>query len=299
MHDIDRVARGQYGLITWSQLLAAGVPGSSIGRLVERGALIRLFPGVYRVAGAPATWYQRQLAAVLAAGAEAAASHRAAAHLWDVWDGEPAIEISVPRRQALRLPGVIVHRTRDPMPIHIRKGIPVTTPMRVMVDLGAVVSADVVETVLDRAEVARLHTVAAVEWELAAVARPGRRGSGTLRRVLDRRALLDSPPDGMLEPRFARLLKHAGLAPAVFQFRVGRYEIDFAYPDLMLAIEVDGYGPHASRKAFQSDRYRQNVLVGRGWTVLRFTWADVVKRPDHVARVIASAIGQRQAAMAQ
>ena len=299
MHDIDRQARGQYGLITWSQLLELGVSSSSIRRLVERGALIRVFPGVYRLAGAPATWHQRLLAAVLAAGPEAAASHRAGAHLWGVWDGEPEVEISVPRRQAIRLPGVIVHRTRDPMRIHIRQGIRVTTPMRVAVDLGAVVSAEVVETVLDRAEIARLFTVAAVEWELAAVARPGRRGAGPLRTVLDRRALLDSPPDGMLEPRFARLLKQAGLPPAVFQLRVGRYEIDFAYPELMIAIEVDGYGPHASRRAFQSDRDRQNVLVGRGWMVLRFTWADVVRRPDHVARVIRSAIGQRQSAIAQ
>lgn len=299
MHDIDRRARGQYGLITWAQLLDAGVPASSIGRLVERGALIRVFPGVYRVAGAPVTWHQRQLAAVLAAGSDAAASHRAGAHLWDLWDGEPHVEISVPRRQSLRLPGVIVHRTRDPMRIHNRKGIPVTTPMRVVIDIGAVVSADVVETVLDRAEVSRLLSVATVEWELAAVARPGRRGSGALRTVLDRRALLETPPDGMLEPRFARLLKQAGLAPAVFQFPVGKYEVDFAYPELMIAIEVDGYGPHASRRAFQSDRDRQNVLVGRGWMVLRFTWADVVRRPDHVARVIRSAIGQRQAAIAE
>lgn len=299
MHDIDRRARGQYGLITWTQLLDVGVPASSIGRLVERGALVRVFPGVYRVAGAPVTWHQRQLAALLAAGPEAAASHRAGAYLWEVWDGEPEIEISVPRRQAIRLPGVIVHRTRDPMRVYHRKGIPVTTPMRVVVDLGSVVPTDVVETVLDRAEVARLLSVAAVEWELAAVGRPGRRGSGTLRTVLDRRALLESPPDGMLEPRFARLLKQAGLPAAAFQFPVGKYEVDFAYPELMLAIEVDGYGPHASRRAFQSDRDRQNVLVGRGWMVLRFTWADVVRRPDHVARVIRSAIGQRQAAIAE
>jgi very-short-patch-repair endonuclease len=84
----------------------------------------------------------------------------------------------------------------------------------------------------------------------------------------------------------------------VFQHRVGRYEIDFAYPELLLAIEVDGYGPHSSRRAFQADRDRQNVLVGLGWTVLRFTWADVVKRPDHVARLVAEAIGQRQSAIA-
>jgi very-short-patch-repair endonuclease len=298
MVDIDRIARTQYGLITWAQLLALGLARSSIGRLVERGALIRVHPGVYRVAGAPVTWHQRQLAAVLAAGPEAGSSHRAGAFVWDLYDGEPPIEISVPRRQAPILDGVVVHRTRDPMRLHVRRGIPVTTPMRVITDLGAVASLEVVEAVLDRAEVARLVTVGSVEWELAAVARPGRRGTGALRQVLDRRALLDEPPDGMLEPRFARLCKLAGLPTPAFQHRVGRFEIDFAYPELLLAIEVDGYGPHASRRAFQRDRDRQNKLVGLGWTVLRFTWADVVKRPEHVARLVAAAIGQLQSAIA-
>jgi hypothetical protein len=298
MVDIDRLARTQYGLITWAQLVALGMANSSIARLVERGALVRVHPTVYRTAGAPVTWHQRQLAAVLAAGPQSGASHRAGARLWDAYDGEPPVEIAVPRRQSIQLEGVVVHRTRDPIRLHLRHGIPVTTPMRVVVDLGAVVSAAVVEAVLDRMEVARLVTTATVEWELAAVARPGRRGTGPLREVLDRRALLEVPPDGMLEPRFARLCKAAGLPTPVFQHRVGRYEIDFAYPRLRLAIEVDGYGPHASRRAFQDDRDRQNRLVAQGWTVLRFTWADVVRRPGHVARLILEAIGQLQAAIA-
>ena len=145
----------------------------------------------------------------------------------------------------------------------------------------------------------RLLRVAAVEWELATVARPGRRGVGPLREVLDRRALLETPPDGVLEPRFARLCKAAGLPSPVFQHRVGRYRIDFAYPHLMIAIEVDGYGPHSGPLAFQADRDRQNQLVATGWMVLRFTWADVVRRPEQVARAIAEAIGQRQDAIAQ
>lgn len=82
---------------------------------------------------------------------------------------------------------------------------------------------------------------------------------------------------------------------AVFQHPVGRFRIDFAYPELLIAIEVDGYGPHASRAAFQRDRSRQNDLVALGWTVLRFTWADVVKRPDHVARVLRQAFARARA----
>jgi hypothetical protein len=281
----------QHGLITFAQLVAAGIATSTIVDWTASGRLVQVQPRVYRVSGAPITWEQQVLAAVLAAGPGAAASHRTAAALWGLLTGR-VIEIVVPRGRTPDLRGVVVHQTRDPIVVSTRRGIPVTTPMRTLVDLGAVVPASVVEVALDAAEVARLLTVAGVEWELAAVARPGRRGTGAIRQVLDRRALLDEPPDGMLEPRFARLCKHAGLPTPVFQHPVGRYRIDFAYPDLLLAIEVDGYGPHASRKAFQSDRERQNTLVVRGWTVLRFTWADVVKRPEHVAKVVADAIGR-------
>lgn len=298
MDRIDLLGRTQHALITWQQLRRLEIAASSIARLVERGYLIRVHHGVYRIAGAPITWQQRELAAVLAAGAGAAASHRAAARLWRAWDGEPAIEISVPRRQALTLAGVTVHRTRDPMVVHHRLGIPTTTPMRMLADLGSVVDAATVEAVLDRVEGSRLTTMAAVEWEVARLARPGRRGLGPLRKALDRRALLETPPDGVLEPRFARLCKLAGLPTPVFQHAVGRYEVDFAYPDLFIAIEVDGYGPHASPSAFQTDRHRQNELVGQGWLVLRFTWADVVRRPERVAQQIAAAIGQRRSAIA-
>lgn len=178
----------QYGLVTWQQLIDAGVRRSTITRWVRSGRLVSVQPRVHRVAGAPVTWHQRVLAAVLAAGPGAAASHRTAAALWAMLEDAP-IEIVAPRGRTPQLGGVLVHQTRDPIPSTRRFGIPVTSPMRTIVDLGAVVPASTVELALDRAEVARLCSVAAVEWELARVARPGRRGAGPLRDVLDRRAL--------------------------------------------------------------------------------------------------------------
>ena len=297
MHRIAPIGRRQLGLVTRTQALAAGVPASTYDGWIRSGDLVRAQPGVARFAGVSPTWPGNLLAAVLAAGDGAAASHRAAAVVWGALDEAP-VELVVPYRRKPRLDGnVLVHRTRDPIPVHVRHGIPVTTPTRMLVDLGAVASAGVVELALDRLEVARLVAVAAVEWELAGVSRPGRRGCGPLRQVLDRRALLDEPPDGVLEPRFARLCRTAGLPRLSFQHPVGRYRIDFAYPELLIAIEVDGYGPHSSRAAFQSDRERQNLLVALGWTVLRFTWADVVRRPEHVAKLIATAIVNAQARM--
>jgi very-short-patch-repair endonuclease len=62
--------------------------------------------------------------------------------------------------------------------------------------------------------------------------------------------------------------------------------IDFAYPDAMLAIEIDGFNSHFGKRAWQYDRARQNELAALGWTVVRFTWEDMRRRPSHVASLI-------------
>jgi very-short-patch-repair endonuclease len=66
--------------------------------------------------------------------------------------------------------------------------------------------------------------------------------------------------------------------------------VDAALPHLRIAVEIDGRAFHSDAAAFQRDRTRQNALVAAGWTVLRFTWSDLVHRPDLiVATVLAAA----------
>ncbi|MGH9000089.1 MAG: endonuclease domain-containing protein [Acidimicrobiia bacterium] len=71
----------------------------------------------------------------------------------------------------------------------------------------------------------------------------------------------------------------------------GRFlaQVDFAYPELLLVIEVDGYEAHGSPRAMAKDFVRQNGLVPFGWHVLRFTWSQVVHEPEMVASAIAAA----------
>jgi very-short-patch-repair endonuclease len=47
-------------------------------------------------------------------------------------------------------------------------------------------------------------------------------------------------------------------------------------------VEIDGFGCHRDVKAFQHDRTRRNRLVAAGWTVLNYTWADLLERPHQV-----------------
>jgi len=288
------IAAGQRGLLTYGQALGAGLSAEAVKRRLRRGRWESCHEQVYRIAGSPRAWEQEVLAACLAAGPDAVVSHRSAARLWGLDGfGKHEVEITVARPLCHRLRGVVVHRSTDldrSMPT-TRDGLVVTNPMRTLIDVGAVVRPRLVERALDHALGRRLVTLAGLRSELEAVARRGRRGAGVMRALLEERCGDAGVPDSVLEGRMLRICRDHALPIPVCQFEVrlgqrllGR--VDFAYPERRLAIEVDGYERHASLEAFQHDRARQNDLVAAGWTVLRFTWEDVLQRPERVAAAI-------------
>ena len=64
------------------------------------GLLVPVHQGVYRLAGSPRSWNQDVLAACMAAGPTAVASHRAAAWLWGLRGADQVVPET-------RLPGVV------------------------------------------------------------------------------------------------------------------------------------------------------------------------------------------------
>jgi very-short-patch-repair endonuclease len=291
---LAQLAALQHGVVDRTDARIHGLTDDAIHRRLRAGRLAQAHPGVYLLPGAPDTWHQQLFAACRAAGRAAVASHRSAASLWGLFDGED-VEVTVRRTKGPTPDGVVVHRSRDLLPAHttLRNGIPATNPLRTMIDLGAVSSDDVVAEAIERGLVRKLFSVAALEWVLTDLAKPGRRGCGGLRRVLDDRALGAAPADSVLEARMARLLRSYGLPPAVFHHPVpeARAELDFAYPQRQLAIEVDGFGIHGTAPAMSADHDRHNRLVAAGWSVLRFTWYQVVRQPGTVARRLTDVLG--------
>ena len=296
MEELDRIGQRQLGLVTTPQFAECKVASTTLRNWKSKKRIEEVQPRVYRLAGAPRTWESKLLAACLSSGG--CASHLSSARLWGMSDSDD-LHVTIPYSRRSRLRDVTVHRSGDIGDDRTlyRNGIPTTTPMRALVDLGAVTDAHAVEDALDRALVQRLFVLASVERALAKVAKPGRSGAGVLRAVLDQRALQRGMPDGLLEPRMARLVKKYGLPTPVFQHRVysvggvflGR--VDFAYPELKIAIEVDGWEAHATPAQLDRDLARQNKLILEGWTVLRFSWKRVVLRPAEVAAQIAAALG--------
>jgi very-short-patch-repair endonuclease len=299
---IDEIAGAQHGLVTAPQAIKALGRGRKQRWVTER-RLVVIQPGVYRLAGAPQTWHQSVMAASLAA--DGIVSHRSAAELWGLIQPAGYVDIAVTPAQRPRLhPPAILHRVGDLHPelAVVREGMRVTDPVRTLVDLGLVLPHWSVREALSRGISTRLVGVDEVQQLRDALGRPGRNGTGVMRRVLEERLLTAGADDSsQLERRFSRLARAHGLPTMHLQHEVwhaGRFiaRVDAAYPDRKIAIEVDGFRWHSSPDAFQRDRTRQNRLVALGWTVLRFTWDDVASRPDMVVQTIREAVARADAA---
>ena len=65
---IARIARTQHGVVTRSQLRAAGLTNNEIHGRLSRGGLIAIFPGVFRAGHAAPSMLATYMAAVLACG---------------------------------------------------------------------------------------------------------------------------------------------------------------------------------------------------------------------------------------
>jgi hypothetical protein len=63
------------------------------------------------------------------------------------------------------------------------------------------------------------------------------------------------------------------------------------FPTARVAVEVTGWAPAPYELPTRSDRSSRAVLTERGWTVLSFTWADLVARPHGARAEIAAALG--------
>jgi very-short-patch-repair endonuclease len=296
---ISALAAAQLGIVTTAQLRALGMTARQIERRFAGGALERVHVGVARLAGAPATYESRLVAACLAIGDGAVASHRAAATVHSLLrHTAPPVEVVTDRRRSPELHEVVVHRSSD---LHQRwttvvGGVPVTSVARTIVDLGAVARPRTVEAALDRALGRRLVHVREVRDAMVAVARQGRSGVGPLRPLLDAR-LREGMPAGVFEARMRTVLRNGGLPEAVAEFTVtdehGGFiaAVDFAFPEHRLAIEADGFEVHSTPNALADRNVRDRLLAAAGWTAMHFSWHEVEHRGERVAAEIRAALG--------
>jgi very-short-patch-repair endonuclease len=292
MVELVAKARVQHGVVSRAQMRSMGYSDRVIAGLIRRGWLERAQPSVFRVAGAPLTWRQAVMAAVLAAGPGSAASHLTAAALNGFEGARPGpIHVTSPRwKRRPRLAGVIVHESQDLIPSDIIEidGIPTTKPVRTLIDVGCLVDAATLETWLDQCIREGCASIARVEKRRREVARPGRNGVGPMGVLLRERVRRQRVTHSGFEVRLSRLLEDHGFARPERQFRVcddhGGFvaQVDLAYPAFRTALEADSLTWHSSRRSFDGDRARWNRIKAAGFEVLVFTWDHVHRDPHHV-----------------
>ena len=177
-----------------------------------------------------------------------------------------------------------------------RNHIRIVKPLITVLTLGKVIGAIDLAEVIIKGRQKKLFSVGDVHATLNRYGRSGRNGMTTTRHALDLIMIGDRPAETVLEFHFNIGPGRCGLPPYSYQHevRIGRkrYFIDFAYPEVMLAIEVDGYEKRAARESLDYDNERANALTLAGWTLLRFGWDRVRNRPEEVARAILVRLGQ-------
>jgi very-short-patch-repair endonuclease len=286
----------QHGLITRSQFADCGFSPSTFDRWCRTGRLRLLHPGVAAVPSSPSTLARAALAAVLAAGRAAVASHATALALRGIdapAAGRP--HVTVPARTGRRIPGVVVHVTRRGRPTGIVRvdGVPCTSVPRSLLDLGQVAGDDDVLAALACSVREGHTTVARIAGLLDRERRRGRPGVTRLDRVLARFAPEIGMPESLLEATLATLLQRSGLPVGRAQVRIGPYRVDRLLPGKVV-VEVDGAAAHRHR--FEADRRRDADLAALGYLVLRFTWRQIVDEPEWVVSRIRAALACRGAA---
>ena len=123
----------------------------------------------------------------------------------------------------------------------------------------------------------------------------GRPGGGVLRSILE--ALGEQPVESVLELKLLRLLKRHGLPEPSCQFEIRKdnmviARVDFAYPEIRLAIEADGFRYHSGLGSWERDLDRRNELTALGWHVIHVAWHDLNERPRRVAEQVRRALSR-------
>src|SRR3954462_15418411 len=140
--EVINLASRQHGVVSTAQAAELGLGRHHIAARLSAGRWRLVHDGVYVIGAAPPTRHQALMAACLAAGGGAVASHRAAAWLWglDGFSSAPT-ELTLATRRGARPVGVLLHHTQRFHEVDrtVQAGVPVTTRDRTLIDLGAVV----------------------------------------------------------------------------------------------------------------------------------------------------------------
>ena len=286
------LAAGQHGLITRHQALRCGLTAQMIAGRVRNAGWTRIHPNVYLLPGLPLSWEGRVFAAFLSVNGPCLVSHRSAARLYQLEDrADDAVDLSV--WSGISRNGVDVHRlSRSDQPkSRSVRGLRVTGVERTLLDVCTVTAPKRAGRSMDAALRARLTSIDRLARYADDIpeGRYGRPVFTQLIRIRDRR---DEALGSEIEARMARILRTLPYRwQPQFPIDTGshNYRVDFAIPDAMLAIECHSIKWHFGEEAFKKDLAHDRRLTLIGWTVLYYSWDEIVLAPDEVKQDVVAA----------
>ena len=296
---IAQCATRQHGTLAVRQLVSLGLSASAVRSRVSRGRLHVVFRGVVSP-GPPRLLTAKGwvMAATLACRPGTAASHRSSSMLFELRLGQRRwIDVTTPGATGRQRRGIRIHdgTTLTPADMTVIDNIPCTSLARTLLDIAEDATRREVERALDAAEQQRLLDIRAIDDVLARA--NGRRGAKLLRAVLAEHRVGSTITRSKLEEAFLAICRAVELAPDAVNAWIpfpdgGGAEADFLWRRQRLIVEVDGRNVHATRRAFQSDRRRDQRLMLLGWRVVRFTWQQVMYEPAYVAATLRGLLDQ-------
>lgn len=297
--EIDRIirdlAKTQLGLVNVAQAARVGICPQLLAQRRKVGMLVEVFPTVMRLAGAPIPLFQRALAGALAVPHGRLFGPTAGLiHGFPV--GPPFSESVAPvtmmvsTGRAVRIDGIAAIRQRVAPPTRPWFTTRVATPAATIVVLPRYVSPPVVERCLDHGLVNNLFTVDLVQAAIESYHYKAVTGRRFLMELLDDRS------DGAghrsrLEQRVASWLKDARVGGWRRNHKVvvgtAEIEVDFAWLDRRVALEVSPFFTHGSRQKQERDIVRRRALVKSGWSIIEATDPDL-EDSESFGRVLAA-----------
>jgi very-short-patch-repair endonuclease len=276
MADVVEVLQKAGGSATYKQLRAY-VHGRDLRRALVEGRIKRVARGMYALPlDVSALTVARAHGGVLSH--ESAAEH----HGLDVVTTPLKPHVTVRRAQRRR-------NTKLPCTLHwadVPELDGATTPVRTLLDCARTLPFCEALAVIDSALRKGLVTSDELLAAAIAVRGPGRARGLRLVEAGDARAA------SVLESVLRARALEVGWRGFIPQFVIADDDffarVDLADPDRRLVLEADSFAYHASRETLRRDCRRYTNLAMRGWTLLRFSWEDVILDEGWVPEVLAT-----------
>ncbi|WP_456566999.1 endonuclease domain-containing protein [Blastococcus sp. SYSU D00695] len=227
-------------------------------------------------------------------------SHTTALAVWGLIPLDRPLHVTVDHSvRRAGAPDLLVHRrlrfTPGAPQCVERNGLRITVLPRTLVDSWPLLPVPDRRPLL--LDAARRGLVVAKDVRQALAERPNVGGHRALAQTID---LIEDGCQSELEALgVLNVFRHRSLPRSVGQHRLvlpqGAVRLDRAWPEVKLAVELDGAKHHTSPADRRRDLARDTALAALGWVVLRFTYADVLRDPEAVRRRVLEVYAARAA----